>query len=106
VIEGHTDRVGTTQYNQDLAMRRAEAVRHYLLGRGISSDRMLLVIYGEARPDDRRAVLYATDRPVGEIVARSIDFGHAEVAVWTNNGTLLREQRSPNMPREVIATRR
>jgi OOP family OmpA-OmpF porin len=105
VIEGHTDKVGTSEYNRDLAMRRAETVRHYLLGKGLPSDRMLLVIYGEASPDDRRAVLYATDRPVGEIVAASIDFGKAEVAVWTNKGTLLREQRTPNAPREVIATR-
>ena len=107
VIEGHTDKVGTSDYNRDLAMRRAEAVRHYLLGKGLASDRMLLVIYGEASPDDRRAVLYATDRPAGEIVAKSIDFGQAEVAIWTNKGTLLREQRSVNnAPREVIATRK
>lgn len=106
VIEGHTDRAGTTLYNEDLATRRAEAVRQYLIRRGLPSDRMVLVIYGEASPDDRRAVLYASDRPVQEIVARSIDTGHALVAVWTNKGTLLREQRTPNAPREVIATRR
>jgi outer membrane protein OmpA-like peptidoglycan-associated protein len=106
VIEGHTDHVGSTQYNEDLATRRAEAVRHYLMGRGVPSDRMVLVIYGEANPDDRRAVVYASNRPVGEIVAKSIDYGHAELAVWTNKGTLLREQRTPNAPREVIATRR
>jgi len=106
VIEGHTDRVGTTQYNEDLATRRAETVRQALMKKGIPSDRMLLVIYGEASPDDRRAVLYATDRPIGEIVAASIDHGQAQLAVWTNKGTLLREQRTPNAKREVIATRR
>ena len=105
VIEGHTDRVGSTEYNQDLATRRADTVRQALMNKGIPSDRMLLVIYGEASPDDRRAVLYATDRPIREIVAASIDRG-AEVAVWTNKGTLLREQRTPNAKREVIATRR
>ena len=104
VIEGHTDRVGTTDYNEDLATRRAETVRQAMIKKGIPSDRMLLVIYGEASPDDRRAVLYATDRPIREIVAASIDRGHAEVAVWTNKGTLLREERTPNAKREVIAT--
>lgn len=107
VIEGHTDLVGTHEYNADLATRRAEAVRQYLIHKkGLPSDRMVLVIYGEASPDDRRAVIYASTRPVREIVAASLDFGHAEVAVWTNNGTLLREARSPNQKREVIATRK
>ncbi len=106
VIEGHTDRVGTTQYNEDLATRRAEAVREYLIKKGLPSDRMVLVIYGEASPDDRRAVIYASDRPVDQIVASSIDHGHAELAVWTNKGTLLREQRTPTAGRQVIATRR
>jgi hypothetical protein len=106
VIEGHTDRVGTHEYNQDLATRRAEAVRHHLMKKGIPSDRMVLVIYGEATPDDRRAVIYASTRPVGEIVAASLDHGHAEVAVWTNKGTLLREARTPASERQVIATRK
>jgi hypothetical protein len=106
VIEGHTDQCGTHEYNEDLATRRAEAVRHHLLRMNVPSDRILLVIYGEAKPDDRRAVIYASTRPVDEIVAASLDFGHAEVAVWTNNGTLLREARTPAAERQVIATRK
>lgn len=50
VVEGHTDNVGTEQYNQRLSERRAGAVYDYLLNRGISADRMETVGYGETWP--------------------------------------------------------
>jgi OOP family OmpA-OmpF porin len=34
IVEGHTDRVGTPAYNQDLSLRRAEAVKSYLVTSG------------------------------------------------------------------------
>ncbi|WP_346798146.1 OmpA family protein [Halomonas sp. Bachu 37] len=49
-IEGHTDAVGSDQYNKDLSQRRAESVVSYMAQRGISSDRMMAVGYGEEQP--------------------------------------------------------
>ena len=49
-IEGHTDSVGTSEYNLSLGERRANAVRDYLLSRGIAAGRMRTVSYGEERP--------------------------------------------------------
>ena len=49
-IEGHTDSVGTAEYNLSLGERRANAVRDYLLNRGIGANRMRTVSYGEERP--------------------------------------------------------
>jgi outer membrane protein OmpA-like peptidoglycan-associated protein len=49
-IEGHTDSVGTVEYNLSLGERRANAVRDYLLNRGIAAARMRTVSYGEERP--------------------------------------------------------
>ncbi len=49
-IEGHTDSVGTAEYNLSLGERRANAVRDYLLNRGIAAGRMRTVSYGEERP--------------------------------------------------------
>ena len=49
-IEGHTDSVGSAQYNQGLSERRAESVRDYLASQGIDADRMMAVGYGEERP--------------------------------------------------------
>jgi peptidoglycan-associated lipoprotein len=51
-IEGHTDSVGTAEYNLSLGERRANAVRDYLLNRGIAASRMRTVSYGEERPID------------------------------------------------------
>ena len=49
-IEGHTDSVGTAEYNLSLGERRANAVRDYLLNRGIAAARLRTVSYGEERP--------------------------------------------------------
>ena len=40
VVEGHTDSQGGASYNQELSQHRAEAVRAYLVSRGIASDRI------------------------------------------------------------------
>jgi len=49
-VEGHTDWIGSDAYNQALSERRANAVRDYLIGKGIAPDRMMAVGYGESRP--------------------------------------------------------
>lgn len=50
VIEGHTDSQGAASYNMDLSRRRAEAVREYLISRGVSGTQLRAVGYGEERP--------------------------------------------------------
>ena len=49
-IDGHTCNIGTPEYNLALGDRRANAVREYLVGRGISESRLSTVSYGEERP--------------------------------------------------------
>ncbi|MCI0916447.1 OmpA family protein [Stutzerimonas stutzeri] len=50
-VEGHTDSVGTDQYNQRLSERRAQAVRDVLVNQyGVSGQRVDSVGYGETRP--------------------------------------------------------
>src|SRR6185295_16327696 len=49
-IEGHTCSIGTAEYNLALGDRRANAVRDYLISRGITADRLRSVSYGEERP--------------------------------------------------------
>jgi outer membrane protein OmpA-like peptidoglycan-associated protein len=50
VIEGHTDALGTDEYNRRLSEARASAVRSYLLQRGISPDRVIAVGRGKQQP--------------------------------------------------------
>ena len=49
-IEGHTCSIGTAEYNLALGDRRANAVKDYLVSRGVTSDRLRTVSYGEERP--------------------------------------------------------
>jgi peptidoglycan-associated lipoprotein len=49
-VEGHTCNIGTAEYNLALGERRANAVRDYLTSRGINTDRLRTVSYGEERP--------------------------------------------------------
>lgn len=50
VIEGHTDNVGSPEYNQALAMKRAERVRDALVSRGIDPNRIAVRSVGEENP--------------------------------------------------------
>ena len=50
VIEGHADEQGTREYNLALGQRRANAVREYLVSRGVASDRLQVTSYGKERP--------------------------------------------------------
>lgn len=50
VIEGHCDNRGTDEYNRALGERRANAIRAYLAGRGVSDARMKTQSYGEDKP--------------------------------------------------------
>jgi outer membrane protein OmpA-like peptidoglycan-associated protein len=49
-ISGHTDNVGSSKSNQKLSQNRAESVKGWLVGKGISSDRITAVGYGEESP--------------------------------------------------------
>lgn len=50
VLEGHTDWIGTEEYNMGLGKRRAESVKRYLIDKGVSAGRMETISYGESQP--------------------------------------------------------
>jgi OmpA-OmpF porin, OOP family len=50
IIAGHTDSVGADAYNQKLSQKRAEAVRAYMIGKGVAADRLRAEGYGESKP--------------------------------------------------------
>lgn len=49
-IDGHTDGKGSELYNKKLSERRADAVRNYLLTKGISGDRLTTAGFGASQP--------------------------------------------------------
>ncbi|MFA8441264.1 peptidoglycan-associated lipoprotein Pal [Yoonia sp.] len=50
VIEGHADEQGTREYNLALGQRRANAVREYLVSRGVPVSRLQVTSFGKERP--------------------------------------------------------
>ena len=50
IITGHTDYIGTQEYNQQLGLRRARAVQQYFASKGIPAGRITIVSEGESRP--------------------------------------------------------
>jgi outer membrane protein OmpA-like peptidoglycan-associated protein len=48
-IAGHTDKIGTEEYNMGLSERRARAVAKHLTDKGISSKRVSVVFFGETK---------------------------------------------------------
>ncbi len=50
LVEGHTDSMGSEEYNQLLSERRAEAVATDLMQRGVEAQRIEMHGYGKSRP--------------------------------------------------------
>ena len=71
-IGGHTDSIGSSESNQRLSQRRADAVKKYLTDRGIASNRVSAVGYGESQPvaDNK----YAAGRKQNRRVELSVSY--------------------------------
>ncbi len=72
-VEGHADDVGSTRTNHKISQARAEAVREYLIGRGVDADRLQAVGFGGERPIEQRKTdaARAKNRRVEFIVVES-----------------------------------
>ncbi|MBF5006304.1 outer membrane protein OmpA [Diaphorobacter caeni] len=66
IAVGHTDSVGSDAYNQKLSVRRAEAVKAYLVSKGIEKNRVYTEGKGEKQPvaDNKTAAGRAKNRRV------------------------------------------
>jgi peptidoglycan-associated lipoprotein len=70
-FEGHADERGSTEYNLALGSRRAESVRDFLSGFGISANRFTTTSFGEERPAVNRSdeSAWAQNRRVEFVIA-------------------------------------
>ena len=74
IAVGHTDSIGSVAYNQKLSIRRAEAVKAYLVHKGIESNRVYTEGKGKSQPvaDNKTAAGRAKNRRVEiEVVGTS-----------------------------------
>lgn len=76
LIVGHTDAVGTSDYNQTLSQRRATAAANYLASQGVSAGRLRAVGRGETEP------LATNDTEAGRQLNRRV-----EIAIVANAAT-------------------
>jgi outer membrane protein OmpA-like peptidoglycan-associated protein len=67
-IRGHTDNVGDPELNQVLSQKRAEAVRKYLVDKGIDEKRMNASGYGDRLP------VSTNNTPAGRTLNRRVEF--------------------------------
>lgn len=67
-INGHTDDVGSDQYNMDLSSRRAEAVKQALIGSGVPQERIITKAFGKSQP--RRTYATSADDATREEARR------------------------------------
>jgi outer membrane protein OmpA-like peptidoglycan-associated protein len=54
-LDGHTDAVGSDDYNLNLSERRAKAVAKYLVDQGVAEERVKVMYFGESKPVDDNA---------------------------------------------------
>jgi outer membrane protein OmpA-like peptidoglycan-associated protein len=64
VIEGHTDSIGSAEFNELLSERRAQAVVHYLVQHGVPSEHLSARGMGESEPYDAAHPEAAVNRRV------------------------------------------
>jgi len=67
-VRGHTDNVGNAKLNLILSQKRAEAVRKYLIGKGVDEKRMMANGYGDTIPVSTNAT------PAGRALNRRVEF--------------------------------
>lgn len=73
-IEGHTDFKGSDEYNQKLSERRATEAKAYIIEKGIASERIITVGYGEARPIAANQNDDGSDNEAGRAKNRRVEF--------------------------------
>jgi outer membrane protein OmpA-like peptidoglycan-associated protein len=66
-IAGHTDSQGAEQSNLILSKKRAEAVRDFLVQRGVATERIIVQYFGETKPID------TNDTPEGRAKNRRVE---------------------------------
>ena len=74
LVEGHTDNVGSDEFNQKLSVERASSVQSYLSGQGVEKGRLIIKGYGEAQP------IESNDTDAGRQANRRV-----EVAIYAND---------------------
>jgi outer membrane protein OmpA-like peptidoglycan-associated protein len=96
-VEGHTDSVGTDEFNMELSGRRADAVRDYLAQQGVPASSMSAKGFGKTQP------VASNDTPDGrqknrrvELVVNGAAIGNSASAPAASGGSGVSASNQPN----------
>ena len=84
-VEGHTDSVGSDQYNQELSEQRAGAVRDYLIEQGIAADSIEARGFGKTQP------IATNDTPEGRQQNRRVELVLSGDAIGNSENTAVQQ---------------
>lgn len=93
-IEGHTDSRGSNSANQTLSQNRANAVRDYLVSKGVSVTRLESIGYGETKP------LIKAENEAAWSKNRRVDFFVTERTDGGNTGNMQRVDVPDDKPKD------
>ncbi len=82
-LSAHTDSKGSLTYNEALSQRRANAAKTYLLGKGISADRIKVSTFGENAPIAKNELAGGKDTEEGRQFNRRV-----ELIIHNRNGAV------------------
>ena len=102
VVAGHTDSMGSEEYNYELGKRRADAVTRYLITqKKLDPMRVIPVSYGESNPtsDNNSPQARAKNRRVEILVYREGITSQPAVASTPTGGPAERQQQQQPGPR-------
>lgn len=100
VLDAHCDPIGTSPYNVELAIRRAESVRAQLIVRRVPADQVVLAIYGKdgarraSYADDRRVTLWPTRQPLVAVIDHTLA-GKGTAVTWNRPLTIAQLEAAP-----------
>ena len=72
-IDGHTDRLGTDEYNQGLSLRRAEAIKKFFIDNGLGDKKFVIEGFGAHKPIAPNITPTGKDDPEGRQKNRRVE---------------------------------